>query len=218
MSYVPSPEDKSVMYDAVRVSAILSVIGALLVIFQYLSERREHRKLARKLVCLMSCNDFVVCVCYSMGNWLFDDSVACKIEGFIQQFVLSNVLWNACIATNMFLRIVQEKSERVCNRFEPYYYLFSWGFPLITCIAVLLVDGYGPALLWCWISGRFPQLRLICFFIPLWVIIIYHTTLMVLIVRKIVGVRSNSTTRRNEIYSLAFRGFAYTSVFYITVS
>eukprot|EP00697_Spironema_sp_BW2_P017767 gnl/Spiro4/9562_TR5070_c0_g1_i1.p1 gnl/Spiro4/9562_TR5070_c0_g1~~gnl/Spiro4/9562_TR5070_c0_g1_i1.p1 ORF type:complete len:356 (+),score=82.73 gnl/Spiro4/9562_TR5070_c0_g1_i1:58-1125(+) len=100
-----------------------------------------------------------------------------------QFFYVSSFLWTLCIAINLYVVVVLEAKMKKVKRLEKWYHLLSWGFPAFT---LLMLDGsYGRAGAWCWIAASHGLQRLLCFYLPLLIVMLVSAVLYGCVVRRI---------------------------------
>jgi hypothetical protein len=126
---------------------------------------------------------------FFLGQWTFasiapgqQSSPFCNWQGWLLQINAAVFWYNAVLATNFVLRIRFGWTEDQVKRIEPYMHLFAWAYPVITSFVALGLNMYGKAGQWCWISIKYDWARWAFFFAELWVIMIYTTVCMILIV------------------------------------
>ena len=109
----------------------------------------------------------------------FDE--VCTIQSFITSWSsISSFVWTVALAFYLYLTLVHTKIF-LANRFIPFFHVFSWGFPIIICLPLLvtLKLGYSPFAdsTWCYIryieNDKVTQLGLIFIGGKLWEILAY---------------------------------------------
>ncbi|CAK0803609.1 unnamed protein product, partial [Prorocentrum cordatum] len=148
-------------------SSVLSCVGCVAILRPVLREHKESvsaDRLVKKLLAVL-CVLYLGCGFFMAGGCLVSNSpILCKIQGFgIQWFSLASVLWNSCMAFNMFLWVVLKKPVRVLKQMIKFYLEGR------RILAVLLLNGgvMGPGPIWCWISEEHSGLRFACFYLVL---------------------------------------------------
>merc|ERR1719334_1892422 len=141
---------------------------------------------------MLSVCDLILGFGIYLGDGHVDNSL-CDFQAFLIQFgSIAEILWTAVIAYSIReVVLIQPRNVRIEDKMKTYH-MFVWSFALITCILPFFSDSYGDADGWCWISKYHEHSstwgtcwRMVCFYIPLWVtivfiIVIYRRTLRVL--------------------------------------
>jgi len=184
--------EQNTALSAVRiVGSTFSMIGSGFIILMFLVFA-DLRKFAFKLVFLVSICDLIL----GLGTYLGDgndDNTFCHFQAFIIQFgSISEVLWTGVIAYSIReVVLVQPRNTRIEDKMNRFH-MFVWTAAFVSCILPIFTDSYGDADGWCWISKNDEHRkswgtawRMICFYIPLWVtiifiIVVYRRTLKVL--------------------------------------
>ncbi|KAL8710778.1 MAG: hypothetical protein Q9225_007238 [Loekoesia sp. 1 TL-2023] len=95
------------------------------------------------------------------------------------------------MACNVYLTLFKKYNAQQLKALEWRYHLLCYGSPFIIALAYCFVDTqgrgkiYGPAQLWCWISGNWAFLRLVTFYVPAWICILVSFTLYIMAGREI---------------------------------
>lgn len=146
----------------VGVTCVLSMIGALIVIFSYIVIR-EIRSKAREILINLSVMDFVTAGANFVGIMLHFNHKAwtrgsiefnlCLAQASFGMYsTLASVLWTICMAVYVFLRIMFV-NFKVARRSVYAIYLICYGIPLIMTLWFALtgklgLDRYGGSG-WC---------------------------------------------------------------------
>ena len=134
----------------VGVTCILSMIGALLIIFSYILIR-DIRTKAREILVNLSLMDFMAAAANFFGVVTnFSQSENHSVEGYVCQIqasfamygTLSSVLWTICVAVYVFFRIMLENSK-VAQRSVYGFYVICYGLPLIMTLWFSLTEKLG---------------------------------------------------------------------------
>jgi len=155
-------------------ASILSVLGALFIILNWLLVR-SSRIFFLKLIVYLSVANLLSSISYIMayidstttqrvecGHNSSATPLYCPPDGVcIAQAMLmlifenASIFWTIAIAFTLHQHVVA-KRPRV-ERLEPYYHLCCWGLALIIALTLLFTDRLGPAdsysQSWCWIRG-----------------------------------------------------------------
>lgn len=123
--------------------------------------------------------------------YFLDDDI-CQAQGYIISFFsLSAVLWSAFIAHTISKTLL---SQTNIEKFEKYYLTIGFILPPL-CYLTTLYMRYRDTLGWCWIYQT-PDantksyyieimMRMLTYYIPLWIILIYNTFTYIRVVRFI---------------------------------
>jgi len=185
-------EEQNQALSAVRiVGSTVSVMGSGFIIIMYLSYS-ELRKFAFRLVVMLSVCDLILGFGIYLGDGHVNNSL-CQFQGFVIQFgSIGEVLWTAVIAYSIReVVLIQPRNMKIESKMITYH-IFVWTTSFVLSLLPFFSYSYGDADGWCWISkygehsltwGIFW--RMTCFYVPLWVtiifiVIIYRRTLRVL--------------------------------------
>lgn len=161
-----------------RTSAILSLIGSLLIIFMVtrrkLKKNGSPLRTYHRLLFGTSIADAIASACAIVGPiaaWDFlpiegtkGNVQTCNAQAFLWQwFFLSTACYNGFLILYFTLATVSKlKESEIERRVEPFMHAVAWFFPLATAITALVLNLYTPALfgLWgCWIGEWPPSCR-----------------------------------------------------------
>lgn len=90
------------------------------------------------------------------------------------RFFLADALFNLAMAINVYLTLFKKYNAQQLKALEWRYLLLCYGAPFIIALVYCFVETqgrgkiYGPAQLWCWVSGGWAFLRLVTFYVPAW--------------------------------------------------
>eukprot|EP01060_Flectonema_neradi_P024775 TRINITY_DN33657_c0_g1_i1.p1 TRINITY_DN33657_c0_g1~~TRINITY_DN33657_c0_g1_i1.p1 ORF type:complete len:359 (+),score=65.65 TRINITY_DN33657_c0_g1_i1:73-1077(+) len=194
-----------VLRTASAIAASISFIGSAIIIFSYLKFGGN----IRLLICLSVADivsDVVSLVSLAIES---GETTACKAVAFLITWVdLVPIFWSASISASLFITIFMSyKFGKKGDAYFRYYFVFSWGVPLIIGIIGLAKDEYGDAeSVHCWVKD--DGLRLLYFYLPLWIVVLVNTVVYALIIReykKVVvqhhgPVNSSSSLHRLHLY------------------
>ena len=149
------------------VSSILSIIGALFIIFSTIlfkivdcRKRRKPRSIHsnyyfhitamnHRLVLYLSITDLFASISYAIS--LFGLSLeydwCCQLQGFLMTwFELSSVFWSTCICLHLFLSVTPMFSEENQRKkkiiLEIFFVFICWLIPMIYSIVILLTTKF----------------------------------------------------------------------------
>lgn len=171
-----SDQEESIFYSSIIVSNTLSIIGSLFVCAVYLIFK-EIRVFSFKLVVMMCIADCIMSLALLVPGYYGD--TLCRVTAFLNSYgSTSSIIWNAIIAYCLY-RTVFFQDNHLETR-EKRFLLVGFGIPIIISVIPFVFHMYGEAEGWCWIkmnpdnSDEYAlgiSLRLILFYIPLWIII-----------------------------------------------
>lgn len=120
---------------------------------------------------------------------------ACYVEAWLVQiFSVASFLWTTVIAFVLYRTVVLHRTDS--EALEPWFHAYVWGTSLLLAIIPQAGGVYGDAGFWCWISDKEITgakaehlnghvFRLICFYVPLWLAIIWNAFAFISVVREI---------------------------------
>lgn len=181
-----------VLVGTQKIASLLSVMGSAMIISSVLRSKKNRQNMQQRLVCAMSFIDLLVSIVWVFTNffmpkdntkypWAFGNEASCKAQGFIVQFSISSVLYNACLSVYYLLVVKYGWKGRKLHKIEKWMHLCPLVFGLATAITALSLDIYNPATWDCWIapSPEGDDLKLAralqwsFFFVILWASIIF---------------------------------------------
>ncbi|KIM92968.1 hypothetical protein OIDMADRAFT_138728 [Oidiodendron maius Zn] len=179
---------------AERVASILSLVGCFFVVITFCSSSAFHTPISRLIFYASFGNILsnVATLISREGVLAGQNSVLCQLQAFfIQQWMPADSLWSFCMALNFYLTFYKRYTTTQLKSLEWKYFLACYGMPLIPSVTLLCVNStqrgriYGPAILWCSIDSNWQFLRLLCFYGPVWLVIIGTFTIYIIIGRDI---------------------------------
>ncbi|TAQ85797.1 hypothetical protein B7494_g5889 [Chlorociboria aeruginascens] len=138
------------------------------------------RKPINRLVFYASLGNMFTNVATLIAVAAMDDpnSAACQLQGFlIQMFMPADAYWTLAMAMNVFLTFRWHYGASELRNLEKWYAIGCYGVPLVPALVyVFAVSGsnrhmYGNATLWCWLSPEWDILRILTFYMPVWIAI-----------------------------------------------
>ena len=173
----PSDHQWSIVRTCVWVAAATSMLGAGVIIFLY-ARHRSIRSFSVRLLVYLSIADLFAAGSHFLhappawdGENAHRRHFPCQLQAVCQHFFfLASFLWTLCFAINQYLQVCNH--ERASFKYEPLYHMMAWGLPLVSCVWVAAVDGFGPTDLWCWIPLQHQVLRWVSFYGPLLLIVV----------------------------------------------
>lgn len=144
------------------------------------------RKFSFKLIAYLSLADVLNCMSGFMGDPP-SPSAVCTLQGVTNQFfATASYLWTTVIAFVLHRTVVQHNAD--VQALERHFHAFVWCTAFVMTLLPLAMGEVGDAGPWCWIrssteAGR--VLRMVTFYVPLWVAIAYNGYVYYLVVRAI---------------------------------
>jgi hypothetical protein len=171
-----------------------------MIISQVLMSKKNRANKQQRIVCAMSCIDVIVSTVWFFTNlfipsniaefpWATGNKASCSAQGFIVQFSISSIIYNAALSFYYLLIIKYNYKGRQLQKVEKWIHITPITFGLVTALCALCLDTYNFAVWDCWIAPA-PNddkkrqqlartLQWAFFFIPLWCAIIFATTNMI---------------------------------------
>eukprot|EP00980_Cylindrotheca_fusiformis_P020760 scaffold7755_cov104-Cylindrotheca_fusiformis.AAC.5 len=163
-------DDQEIILSVLMISsAVLSAVGSLTIVYKVISKNRQRKPYDRIMLGLSIC-DIVASLAYIMTPfllpkqtsqrvWASGSKVSCSILGWLTQFSLAGVVYNALLSFYFLLTLKYSvTADDFAARFEPYWHSLTIFFFLFTAtmgvpfhIFSELEIGQG-----CWI-GEFPE-------------------------------------------------------------
>jgi hypothetical protein len=100
--------------------------------------------------------------------WSVGTETTCRVQGFFTQFGISSSFYNASLAIYFWLVVVRGWKEAQLRQIEWMLHTVPILWALISAVTGLILDVYGNALLWCWVSSEYETFRWAAFYGPLW--------------------------------------------------
>jgi len=166
----------------------------------------------------------------------------CTMQGFFEQIGLGAILLNAALSLNYLFVLKLEWSTEYIKKLEPYGFGFIFVVTFVCAILPIPLNLYNNAIIWCWIadpvcedegtcdnSVKAFNFQLYLFYIPLWICIVFSTTVMCFVisvvyhqdraVRKMVESdrKKFETTKRIIIQALLYVGAFFFTYIFVTI-
>ena len=144
------------------ISAIVSMLGAALILFAYCAYEDLRRKTAQKIVTLLALADIGTAVSLMLGSLnllvykhyrsdISEDKessaclnfyITCQIQAFITLgFSISGYVWTALLAVHYLLLCTVDSSWT--GRLMPLYNILAWTLPIIVSLPLLISGKFG---------------------------------------------------------------------------
>ena len=106
-------------------------------------------------------------------------------------------------------------AEVIAARFETMYHAFAWFIPLYGAIAVATLDGgFAPTGPWCWISSKYSPLRMVFYYVPIWIVLIYNMFMAIYVIFYVRRLLQNATAVDSS-KRVAISRRTYRQLFYV---
>jgi hypothetical protein len=166
-------------------SSILSLLCSLIIIITF-SFFQKYRKLCfNRLIFLMAFGDLLSSVGLSLGShWSYSNVALCQIQGFLIQWGhLISLFWTVAMSSNLFIVLFYVKNSNDFLKLDLVYFTGCFGLSFIASFFPFFIKDrggvYGPTLNYCWITDKWPELRLSLFYIPVWLIFIINLAIYI---------------------------------------
>ena len=173
-----------IIYYARTISAALSVLGCVLVLFIIMLYKKYHH-FTQRLVMYLLLPTFVISA-VSVYPDISNSDTSCEIAGFFMNWgLLSQRLIILCIVVHLLVFTFHQNRPKYL---ELIFHIATWGFSL--CFSLVPIPGhhYGSAGVWCWIKGQSRyenELRFGCFYVWVWFCILVEIVCFVLVVVRV---------------------------------
>ncbi len=219
-----------------------------MIISQVLMSEKNRSNKQQRIVCAMSCIDVLVSSVWFFTNlfipsfveefqWTTGNEASCTAQGFIVQFSISSVIYNAALSYYYVLIIKFNYRAPQLAKIEKWFHLVPLLFGISTAVVAFCLRVYNFATWDCWIAPPYgevegsavtvPRILQWCFFFgPLWIAIFFSASNMVSVYTKVKQVelecaRSNISRERQlmnveNTKSVATQGRLYVAAFIVT--
>lgn len=222
-----SDSDLATVQILIRIGSLLSILGSLSIILSY-SFWPRFRTWQNRIVMIISCCDLVASIATGIGTVGYTamsmdslhSSVFCVAQAFtLQTFLLASVYWTAVLAVNMLLVMytkIQIQGNAKLERLQIGIVSVAAFVPAFAlCFITSPSPVYGNATLWCSITNSWGGLRLIFFFVPIWLCFVFSLVCYVLVARKLYAHRSERRFNTRKFNSDSEISFLKTSSSYL---
>eukprot|EP00756_Hemistasia_phaeocysticola_P060725 Hpha_TRINITY_DN4276_c0_g1::TRINITY_DN4276_c0_g1_i1::g.186594::m.186594 len=179
-----SSEQLAAVDVVVAVSTSLSLFGSLTICATYFVLRKiDEVHINLRLLVWLSLSDIVqnIIVLASL-NVKYGDP-GCGVVAFLETAAdLSTVLWTAAMSCALWYTVFRrDEGGMRGDAFIGRYCLFCFGVPLLVALCGVWFDVYGRDHQGnsCWVGD--PTMRLVFFFIPLWVVVAFNTVVYAMV-------------------------------------
>lgn len=153
----------SVSVTLMRVSSLLSITGAALIIASWWYFRKEMPFFSRKLIACLAGADLLLGATFLWASLIDgartddagDPSDSCIAQGFSLQFTaLASIAWTSCFAYHLYQLIVKQCPDPA--KYFWRYGIVAWGLPLMGCVFLLFRQLEGDASVGAAVSAAAP--------------------------------------------------------------
>jgi hypothetical protein len=130
------------------------------------------------------------------GLWAVGNNTTCRVQGFFTQLGVCSSFYNASLSTYYWLVVVRGWREDKLRKIEWLLHGIPMAWALVSAIVGLVLDVYGNATLWCWVSVEHEVFRWAAFYGPLWFMIGLVTMNCVAIYRHVRKIEAASAKHR----------------------
>lgn len=157
-----------------KTSAVLSILGSLVVIVTFIAYPQLRRFFAR-LILYLAVSDLWLCASMLMGNSKGPHYTKCMVQSLLGTFFgLASILWTLAIAESL-RRVLVVSDFDLEGKLEWKMHMVAWGLPALALVVGLSLGVFGPAGTYCWVRNTAvgTVVRLLTFYIPLWLAVAY---------------------------------------------
>ncbi|KAL2271394.1 hypothetical protein VTJ83DRAFT_765 [Remersonia thermophila] len=168
-----------------RLGASISVIGVCLIFAAYGLFKRA-RTLPNTFIFFASIANLgasIACLIGYAGLAAGLDSALCQAQAFLlEMFMQSDPWWSFAMAANVYMVFFMNYPTSYFHRHLWLYCLVCFGGPAVPALICLLYAPkgkriYGHAQLWCWIDDDYNQLRILTYYLPIWLCILLSSAI-----------------------------------------
>ncbi|KAJ5682239.1 hypothetical protein N7462_005404, partial [Penicillium macrosclerotiorum] len=187
-----SEEQQQMIGIAGRVSSSLSILGSFTIIITFCSSRYFRSPIHRIIFFNSFYNllDSAGTMISVAGPAAGDTSALCQFQGFtLQMFPIADVLWTFAMAIDTYLVVFHHFDAHLLHKLELKFIGAISALTFIPAFVFLFIRTadkgpiYGGETIWCSISPNWMLIRLILYYIPVWIIIT-----IVMIIYCLIGV------------------------------
>lgn len=200
-------ESLNTLKSTVVGAAFLSVGGSLFVIATcHLT--RNHKPLILSLLYWLSISDLISSLTYIVDGLSIktelhacETNLVCTLSATVlQASSLAAILWTGSIALNLhFGLVLQSKISRLPHVLLRRLHIGIWSTSVGGSLLLALVGAYGVAGQWCWIPERSSWARLVCYYMPLLVVLVYNAVVYALTRRTLLAMQIAAKATSAEI-------------------
>jgi len=168
-----------------RVSAALSILGSLFIIYQVLKNPKKREMVYHRQMLILSCTDFLYSAVWFVGSWPAPGSGWCTANAFVGLMTaVPQAMFNAALCLYYLFTIRYKWSEVQMRRLQPLLISFPFVWGLVSAVLPLAAGMINPGINGlCWVqkapsgcSGTdcipaenyFDLFLVIALIIPLW--------------------------------------------------
>ncbi|GFH53066.1 hypothetical protein CTEN210_09542 [Chaetoceros tenuissimus] len=214
-----------IMATCPKLTAVLSMIGSFFIIRKVYMSPEKRKNIYHRIMFGLSCCDFISSFNYFLGTWLIPkgqiggygpvfmasgNKATCDMSGFLTNFAVASPLYNGTLAWYYLVSIHQNWPDRKIRKIEKWFHIIPISFAILSSSIALGLDLYGSVDWLCWLvpagssddwtnaQKQFRVFHWLFLFGPLWITVVFVTTVMVLLFRKM---RENEKKMEKYRYS-----------------
>ncbi|KAJ3074677.1 hypothetical protein HDU98_010567 [Podochytrium sp. JEL0797] len=169
-----SPTTLRVIHNVMYAFCPFSIASNIALIACVATTKKFHKTLNYFQTCL-ACSELYLAVMWIVGNGIAGDEGVCTFVGVTFQFFInSSSCWSLLIPLYCYITIMY--SSGTADDWWYYFHAYGWGVPaVLTALAFVFQAAWnrgnvmGDATYECWISSKYPELRVGLFYAPLWI-------------------------------------------------
>ncbi|KAK0722692.1 hypothetical protein B0T26DRAFT_750060 [Lasiosphaeria miniovina] len=178
-----------------RTASAMSALGVVAIIVTFSLSRHFRNPMHRLIFINAFYNAFdVVCTMISIsGPKAGQTSPLCQFQAFLNQmFPVADVLWTLFMAVNVFLIVFRSYDIEALRKLEWKYIVVASIVTFVPALAFLFVRNddkgpmYGSVTLWCAVAPSWVLIRIVCYYVPIWTMILITIVLYCLVGIEIV--------------------------------
>lgn len=163
-----------------KITGSISILFSSLIVSNVIRNQQNHRRRTyHRIMCGISLADISASFWLALSTWPIPRSsnalwavgtdTTCTLQGFFTQLGICSSFYNASLSIYYVLVIVWNWNDSQLRKVEWMLHLVPILFAVTTATAGVLLDIYGNATLWCFISAEHDPYRWAFFYGPLWV-------------------------------------------------
>jgi len=176
-----------------KITATIAFLGESTIVASILKSSENRANMQQRLLCAMVTVDMTANITWILSNimmpkksdsiflWTYGSQASCTLQGFILQFNISSMFYNAALSIYYLLVIKYQWKHARLQKVEKWMHIIPLSVGLLSAIIALCLGVYNPAGWNCWIAPNpdgskaslATMLRFVMFYLPLWVCIAF---------------------------------------------
>ena len=163
-----------------KVCSAVSLISAIFIIIVYIGYKHLRSVFFLLVICMQIGDSFK-----SASYFLSDESVSCKVQGFLNNFgAVSSIIWSSIIANSIHHAYISNDDQEFI--FKNIYLLIGFGGSIAISSLPFITGSYGDVGGYCWIHGELDLLWApLCLYALVLVSIIYNFWTYEVVIKEI---------------------------------